>query len=470
MSQKERHFARKEKVKGQFLTPSEVADFIVQFAALNTKRGIGIDPSCGNGVFLQALATNGFKDIIGIDTDEEILHKLPQHVFQRSKVFIQDGLKAFLGDIDNIADAVVGNPPFSAKYGRINDQATLSKFELGRGRKTQAIEVLFLERFLQLVSPKGIVGIILPQGIFSALPLRYVRTFIAEKAAVLGIVSLPRGIFSNATTSKTCILFAQRGRGVVKTFMGIAKHLAELPTLLEAYKSQQTLEHPPAFWVNLDPDSFDPEFYWSRKVSKWSFKELEVVPLGNLLSEMRCGATEYGEKRRFLKEGIPFISAKTVTTLGVDLSRDEKYIEPNSAMDKKRAYVRPGDIVFTRVGVGCSGRAAVIMPDLEKAIADDWIYIMRTKGISSVYLALFLQTKLGQQQINMLKRGVGTVTIPQALLKKILVPLPSDSLQESLEAGYKEMVQLRETNHLSEAEEKFKSLLSSIEMALMSSK
>ena len=148
------------------------------------------------------------------------------------------------------------------------------------------------------------------------------------------------------------------------------------------------------------------------------------------------------------------------------MSRDEKYVEPNSAMDKKRAYLKPGDIVFVRVGVGCSGRAAVVMDNLDKGIADDWIYIMRTKDVSPIYLTLFLQTKVGQWQVNSLKRGVGTVTIPQSLLKKLLVPLPSNSFQEALEAGYKEMIRLREAKRLTEAEEKFNSLLLSIESAV----
>lgn len=188
--------------------------------------------------------------------------------------------------------------------------------------------------------------------------------------------------------------------------MGIATNLNDLPAILRAYVNGKQLDRPPAFWVDLDSDSFEPEFYWSCQSTKVSFKKgLPVVPLGELLSEMRCGRTEYGKKRQFKEDGIPFISAKTVTTLGIDLSRSRKHVAPGSGMDKKSAYVRPGDIVFVRVGVGCSGRVAVVPGSLEKGIADDWVYIMRTEKVSPYYLTLFLLSKLGQCQVNPLKRG-----------------------------------------------------------------
>lgn len=467
LRQREKHFLRHEKIHGQFLTPYKVAEFTVRFALLNTDgRFLGIDPACGDGMFLKALVEagiDGIEENVGVDIDPRILNGLPLELTGRVKTLVADALQP-LPFTESSADIAVGNPPFSAKYGRVSDAATLQGFELGRGRKSQAIEILFLERFLQLASPLGVVGMILPHGVFSVLPLRYVRTFVTQAATVLGVVSLPRRIFANGTTSKTCILFLQKRRHQTKTFMGIARHLDDLPLLLKAYAEHQEAESPPAFWVDLHPDSFDPELYWLSRANRLSFKPgLRVQALGELLTEMRCGGTEYGEKREFALQGIPFISAKTVTPLGVDLSRSQKHVAPNSAMDKRRAYVEPGDVVFVRVGVGCSGRVAVVPDGLEKGIADDWIYIMRTQKISPYYLALFLQSELGRCQVNPLKRGVGTVTIPQRLLKNVLVPIPPVSFQEAVEAGYKEMVRLRQDDRLANATEKLRSLLCDIE-------
>jgi len=467
LRQRRKHFLRREKVHGQFLTAPLVARFIVNFLATSTDRALGVDPACGNGVFLRALLEAGFEKVVGIDLDTEILGKLPPDLRTRTTTILGDGLGS-LGSLEGAASCVVGNPPFSAKYGRVTDRETLCNFELARGRRTQAIEVLFLERFLQLVSPNGLIGIILPQGIFSALPMKYLRTYLANKAAILGVVSLPRGIFTNGTTSKTSILFASKAHTGARTFMGIAERLEDLPELLEAYLNHQELEQPPAFWRDLSADSFEPEFYWSAGGIEELVKPgLPVAHLGELLCEIRCGSTEYGERRRFAAEGIPFISAKTITPLGIDFARDGRRIEAGTSMDRRKAHASAGDVLFVRVGVGCSGRSAAVVGNCEPGIADDWIYIMRPKTISPSYLALFFYTKLGKMQVDRLKRGVGTVNVPLRLLKEVLVPIPTQSLQHQVNAGYAEMVRLRTSGHTSEAMKKFEEMTNAIEAAVM---
>jgi len=404
----------------------------------------------------------GFKTIVGIDLDDTILKNLPFEIKKNAVILNGDGLKFYAS---RYADVVVGNPPFSAKYGRITDEKILEKFELGKGRRSQAIEILFLEKFLQLASPDGVIGIILPQGIFSNIPMKYVREFILEHTSVLAIVSLPRNIFSNKTTSKTSILFVQiqKDRQKRKTFMAIADTLSDLPILLEAYFSSQTLEKPAAFWADLDAESFDPSMYLARR-ERCAFKKgIPVKSLGDIVSEIRCGTAEYGPKRQFSSWGIPFITAKTITPLGLDLSKNPRYVEPGSPMDKSRAYVGPGDMLFVRVGMGCSGRTAVVMTDLPKGIADDWIYIIRTKAVNPFYLAAFFQTKFGQSQIDSMKRGTGTVTIPRKLLQGMLIPIPPVLFQESVETRYKEVVHLREIGCLNEARKCLDSLLADIE-------
>jgi len=79
--------------------------------------------------------------------------------------------------------------------------------------KSFPIEVLFIERFLQLAKPGGWIAIIIPDGILANSNLHYVREFIAQKTKVLAIVALPRDAFKQVGTSaKTSILFLQKYR------------------------------------------------------------------------------------------------------------------------------------------------------------------------------------------------------------------------------------------------------------------
>ncbi len=135
--QAEKHFSKKEKVFGQYWTPYYLARFIVEFCSkLTNGRDILIDPACGEGVFLKAGSDFGFKRIVGIDIDPNVVSRLEDFEVRIMNALEETGF-------EGKCDVVVGNPPFSAKYGKVVDKRLLDRFELGRGRRSQAIEILF---------------------------------------------------------------------------------------------------------------------------------------------------------------------------------------------------------------------------------------------------------------------------------------------------------------------------------------
>jgi len=441
--QRDKHFKSKEKVHGQFFTPSEVSDFIVALALISiNQKESACDPTCGNGVFLSSMIKYGFEEIIGVDIDRDIINTIPSSIKKSAKIMVGNALLKSLKLNENYFDLVAGNPPFSSKYKRVRDEIILSCYELGSDVKSQAIEVLFLERFIQLARNGGMIGTVLPDGIFLNTYYRKIREFILDNCRVLTIISLPRAIFkgSKPTTSKTSILCAIKGqKHEGKVFMAEIKNLNELDHIFGLYKLRSSGSN--ASWADVTPESLHPKTYLSEAL-KFS-SSYPTIKLGELITDMHCGGTEYGNKRKFSNKGLKFISAKVVTPLGLDFMRDErKFIEENGPMDKKWAHVRVGDVLFVRVGVGCIGRTSVVIDEEDLGVADDWIYIITVKKekISPCYLAVFIQSKHGIAQIEKFKRGVGTVTIPQRLLKEIVVPIPPIQFQERVELLYKEMV------------------------------
>jgi type I restriction enzyme M protein len=445
------HFNRKEKILGQFFTPVEVADFIVSVSSSYVTTGrLACDPACGDGVFLSALLKYGFEPL-GIDIDPEIINGLPEDI--KKYIRIGDGL--LLSENEKF-DLVVGNPPFSSKYGRVKGEI-LKSFDLGRGFSSQAIEILFLEKFIKLCSNNGVIGIILPHGIFSDLRLSYVRKYIREHLSIIAIISLPRHIFrspGSKTSSKTCILIASKSNMQMEKIM-----FAEVNSISEL----STKDIKNKIWAY--PDEFlYPEFYLYKDSRLNGFPKLKEYNI-----KIIQGSAKYGNERRFSKAGIPFISAKTVTSLGIDFSKDLKFIKPGGIMDNKKAHVEIGDIVFVRVGVGCIGRAAVVTKESDKGICDDWIYIIRVKDekLSPFYLAFWLQTKTMQREIRRLARGVGTITIPISLVKELPVPVPDSAILKKCEKNYREMVSTRENGNLEKARKILEETCSNLEFLLL---
>lgn len=87
-----------------------------------------------------------------------------------------------------------------------------SLFDLPRSDKAKIkTEVLFIERCLDLLSPGGRLGIVLPEGIFNNPSLAYVREFTEDRAFLRAVVSLPQETFVSSGASVKCsLLFLQK--------------------------------------------------------------------------------------------------------------------------------------------------------------------------------------------------------------------------------------------------------------------
>lgn len=209
---------RTQKTKGQFFTPSEVVDFMFKVAGAGPGWSV-IDPACGDGVFLERATAGGCAPVWGIDSDPDAVRQCRTRLGSAAVVLEQNGLVPLAAPGTPAAgfDLVIGNPPFNTLRHSESAPHVLAEFVLGRHatrrvRARQALEVLFLERFVQLCRPGGVVAIIVPDGILANSRLRYVREFIVSATSVRAVISLPRSTFASAATSaKTSVLVLEKG-------------------------------------------------------------------------------------------------------------------------------------------------------------------------------------------------------------------------------------------------------------------
>jgi len=230
-----------EKRLGQFWTPPAIADFMFELVGFDPLWKV-IDPACGEGIFLLKAVERGCGAISGVDIDPNAIERakalLGKHL-SKVRLYCQDGLEPikdenafWRGDYD----LVIGNPPFAATGYRVREPKILRQFELAkvtiseetmrageqgklfeltferkRQKPSQAIEVLFLERFLKLCKQGGKVCVILPEGIFANSSLSHVRKWLTENFTVRAVIGLPRETFKTAgTTAKTAILYVEK--------------------------------------------------------------------------------------------------------------------------------------------------------------------------------------------------------------------------------------------------------------------
>jgi len=216
---------------GQYFTPHNVVRFIVQVVAPSANQLI-LDPFCGSGHFLTEALDHVRSNHKSKAADEFAYHKL--HGIEKSERMVRvamtdmrlhgdghanirctDALLPFTNyhDIERESfDLVLTNPPFGSVLG-VDALRALADFELARSRRKVPLELLGLERSLAFLRPGGILAIVLPESIFVNASARFVRDWIATKAEVRAVVSLPIETFTPfGANIKTSILFCEKHR------------------------------------------------------------------------------------------------------------------------------------------------------------------------------------------------------------------------------------------------------------------
>ena len=116
-------------------------------------------------------------------------------------------------------DAILSNPPFSVTVDRDTAKTFPETYiqgesiaeRLQRNNELEvATELLFIERYYQLLRPLGRLAVVLPESVFDTTSTRDVRLFLLKYFRIFGIVALPTEAFAPYTTTKTCILFAEK--------------------------------------------------------------------------------------------------------------------------------------------------------------------------------------------------------------------------------------------------------------------
>jgi hypothetical protein len=142
---------------------------------------------------------------------------------------------------------------------------------------------------------------------------------------------------------------------------------------------------------------------------------------------LRTGYALYGNKREFFEEPsderVLLIRAKNLAPEGgLRLDRNCAYISNNGEMFCEQSAVRPGEILFVRVGAGCYGRTALVPPGLA-AQADDWIHVLTplTK-IDNTGLVGWFNSAAGRSEVRRLAKGVGTLSVSKSSLAELRIP------------------------------------------------
>ncbi len=176
----------------------------------------------------------------------------------------------------------------------------------------------------------------------------------------------------------------------------------------------------------------DSEFY-----SKSNLKQVEILKRINAISLQHFAYISDGNhmtiKNKFTDKGIPYYRGGDIYNSFIEFTPNPLRI-PQCVFDSPnmiRSHLRKGDILMSIVGA-IIGNISIVSTD-DEATCSCKLAILRPKpGVSTEFLAAYLRSSYGQQQIQKFRRGTGQTGLILEDFDQLLVPELNGNIVESI--------------------------------------
>ncbi|NER09984.1 type I restriction enzyme M protein [Muriicola jejuensis] len=297
------------KKAGEFYTPQEVSKILAKIVTTGKKRLKSVyDPTCGSGSLLLRVAREvEVDDFFGQELNRTtynlcrmnmILHDVH---FRHFDIRQEDTLE-HPQHLDMKFEAVVANPPFSAKWkGNKNplneNDERFSQY--GRLAPSSKADFAFVQHMIYQLAENGTMACILPHGVlFRGAAEETIRKYLIKKLNYLdAVIGLPANIFYG-TSIPTCILVISKCRvqddnilfiDASQSFekVGNQNRLREedIDKIISTYRNRETLDK----YSYVAPISEVKENEYNLNIPRYvdTFEEEEPVDLDSIALELK---------------------------------------------------------------------------------------------------------------------------------------------------------------------------------------
>lgn len=356
-------------------------------------------------------------------------------------------------------DVILANPPFMSPKGGIRPH---SRFSIASNRS----EVLFVDYIAEHLTPRGRAAIIVPEGIIFQTGTAYkaLRKMLVDGGFLVGVVSLPAGVFNPYSGVKTSILWIDKtlaSKTDKLLFLKIendgfdlgaqrrplkSSELPEAFRQIEAYKrALQTgtpfdAEHlPNVALVEKTKVAEGGEYGLSGERYRQSHEiisKYEAAALSEICELVGGGTPSRSENIYWENGNIKWISSKHIDDYGKVTAFE---LITKEALNSSSSKIAPkgSSIIITRVSVG-----KVAYADDDYAINQDLTALIpKTDRILASFL--FIISKRIGEIVDRNAHGIGVRGVTRQFLSDIQIPLPPLPVQEEIVAeieGYERII------------------------------
>lgn len=199
----------------------------------------------------------------------------------------------------------------------------------------------------------------------------------------------------------------------------------------------------------IDANTYKKEYVRTDKI----LKSLNIYSIEDKMKSIQnFGAYSLCNDIVFTDDGEPFLMTQNIRHNYIDWN-NIRYIDEKSHKMLYKSHCKKGQVLVTMAGEYL-GRVAVYDQDSICSSNQAIAKITLKDGISPYYVATFLNSRYGQNQINRLKTVTGQPNINMALIKSLKIPFLSDKFIRVIESivMYSNETYKRANNFYHEAE------------------
>ena len=209
------------KKAGEFYTPQEVSKILAKIVTLHKDKIKNVyDPTCGSGSLLlriskEARVANFYGQELNTTTFNLARMNMILHGVKYGDFDIRQGDSLEDPQHKDLQfDAIVANPPFSAKWSADKSFMDDSRFSAyGKLAPKSKADYAFVQHMIYHLNESGTMGIVLPHGVlFRGAAEGKIREYlVGEKNYLDAVIGLPANLFYG-TSIPTCILIFKKCR------------------------------------------------------------------------------------------------------------------------------------------------------------------------------------------------------------------------------------------------------------------
>ncbi len=272
-----------DKLRGGYYTSPVIAQYLSNWAIRSPNDRI-LEPSCGDGVFLEAAAfrllelgtANNFisNQLFGVELSSKEVEKAIKRLItaigeHEQSIYIDDFFQWLISHLNERFDCVVGNPPF-IRYQNFPEPSRSTAMyllkKLGfRPNKLTNIWVPFVAGSTFCLAPGGRLAMVLPAELLQVSYASQLRAFLADRFERIDILTCNDLLFERA--EQEVVLFLADGFRDIQKSKKCSINLQEVTKIEELSSIISNVNESDEKFVNHESEKWLKYFLTSREIS-----------------------------------------------------------------------------------------------------------------------------------------------------------------------------------------------------------